>query len=106
MKRAIVVVLLLGAGIGLIVHSAWTPSPGGPVTVTIPDGGTAMLGGFRGISEKKFESGMPWLSSIPILNTFFMRRGNLSERRSLVILVTGRIVNLREEERARFSTGE
>ena len=73
-------------------------------SVTVPDGGTALLGGFRSLNEQKLRSSIPILESIPIFNILGTRTGELSEKRSLVILITARIVVVRDQERALFST--
>ncbi|HVY60829.1 MAG TPA: hypothetical protein VHF22_04215, partial [Planctomycetota bacterium] len=72
-------------------------------SVTIPDGGTALLGGFRQISEQHNVSSIPILDSIPLLDVLFRRQGDLREARSLVILITAKIVSIREEEGKRFN---
>jgi general secretion pathway protein D len=74
-------------------------------SVTIPDGGTALLGGLKEVTERKYTSSVPILDSIPLINWAFKRKGYVHERRSLIILITGRIVILREEEKIRFGTG-
>jgi general secretion pathway protein D len=74
-------------------------------SVTIPDGGTALLGGLKEVTERKYTTSVPILDSIPLINWAFKRKGSVQERRSLIILITGRIVILREEEKIRFGTG-
>jgi len=72
-------------------------------SVTIPDGGTALLGGFRQISETHQESTLPIVDSIPLIDFFFSRRGEVIESRSLVVLVTAHIVSIRDEESKVFN---
>jgi len=72
-------------------------------SITIPDGGTALLGGFRQITEQHNVASIPILDSIPLLDIFFRRQGDLRETRSLVILITAKIVSIREEEGKRFN---
>lgn len=67
-------------------------------TVTIPDGGTLLLGGLMEATSNDFMSGVPVLSDLPLLNFFFSRRGQFESRRSLLILVTGKITSLEESE--------
>jgi general secretion pathway protein D len=74
-------------------------------SVTIPDGGTALLGGLKEVTERKYMTSVPILDKIPIINFIFKRKGYVQERRDLIILITGRIVILREEEKIRFGTG-
>jgi type II secretory pathway component GspD/PulD (secretin) len=74
-------------------------------SVTIPDGGTAILGGLKEVVERKYVTSIPILDKLPIFNWVFKRKGYVRERRNLVILITGRIVILRDEEKAKFGTG-
>ncbi len=73
-------------------------------SVTLPDGGTALLGGFRKINNKEERAGVPFIDRIPILNLLFSRQAELYETESLLILVTARTIALREEERKRFNS--
>lgn len=73
-------------------------------SVTIPDGGTAILGGLKEVMERKYVTSIPILDKLPVFNWVFKRKGYVHERRNLVILITGRIVILREEEKALFGT--
>jgi general secretion pathway protein D len=43
-------------------------------TVRVPDGGSLVIGGLKNISMVDMESGVPWLSDIPILGFFFSRK--------------------------------
>ncbi len=72
-------------------------------SVTIPDGGTALLGGFRQVQHSQQESSLPIVDSIPIMNVFFRRKGELRETRSLIVMITAKIVSIREEEGKRFN---
>ena len=72
-------------------------------SVTVPDGGTCLVGGFRQFNEKEQRSGVPFIDNVPLLNILFKREGELRETESLVILVTARIVILRDEEKRRFN---
>ncbi|MHC4829062.1 MAG: hypothetical protein ACYTFT_01700 [Planctomycetota bacterium] len=73
-------------------------------SVTIPDGGTALLGGFRSLNERTEENSIPFLDNIPLLNVLFRRKAEVREMRNLVILVTAKILNIREEERTRYNS--
>jgi type II secretory pathway component GspD/PulD (secretin) len=79
------------------IQRTWT-------SVTVPDGGTVLLGGFRSMNEMKFVSTMPIVGEIPILNLLFRRRAEIREKRSLIILITAKMVNLRREEAEHFGT--
>lgn len=72
-------------------------------SVTMPDGGTALLGGFRKVNSKEEHSGVPFIDRIPIINLLFSRDAELYETESLLILVTARTISLRDEEKKRFN---
>jgi type II secretory pathway component GspD/PulD (secretin) len=70
-------------------------------TVSVPDGGTVLLGGLKTLSEGRNEFGPPILSKIPYINRLFKNVGYGREAQSLLIMVTPRIIiNAEEEERA------
>ena len=73
-------------------------------SVTVPNGGTVLLGGFKSLNEAKYTSFFPILGQLPILNNLFRRKATLKEERSLVILLSVRIVDLRGEEDRKFNT--
>ncbi|MEM7204259.1 MAG: hypothetical protein AAF628_28630 [Planctomycetota bacterium] len=61
-------------------------------TVTMPDGGTLMLGGMK-LAEKQFqESRIPVLGSLPGLSFLFSRKGTFIRNRKIVILIRATIV--------------
>lgn len=72
-------------------------------SVTVPNGGTVLLGGFKSLNETKFTSYLPILGKIPLIGNLFRRKSQLAEKRSLVILLTARIVDLREVEAKQFN---
>jgi general secretion pathway protein D len=74
--------------------------------VTVPNGGTVLLGGFKSLNEGKFISSIPILGKIPLIENLFRRQAVIREKRSLVILITARIVDLRGEEARRFNSSE
>ena len=67
-------------------------------TVSVPDGGTVLLGGIKRLSEGRNEFGVPILSKIPYLNRLFKNVGIGRETQSLMIMVTPRIIIQEEEE--------
>jgi general secretion pathway protein D len=71
-------------------------------TVTIPDQGTALLGGQRVVTEVEVESGVPVLSKIPVLSRFFSNRIEATEDRTLLILVKPTILIQEENEEMAF----
>ncbi|GIW72609.1 MAG: hypothetical protein KatS3mg102_2151 [Planctomycetota bacterium] len=72
-------------------------------SVTIPDGGTALLGGLREIRQRREESTLPFVDNIPLLNLLFKRQAEIEETSTLAILVTAKIVSVREEERELYN---
>jgi type II secretory pathway component GspD/PulD (secretin) len=69
-------------------------------TVSIPDGGTVILGGLKTLSEGRNEFGPPVLSKLPYVNRLFRNVGYGREAQSLLLMVTPRIIiNSEEEER-------
>lgn len=71
-------------------------------TVSVPDGGTLMIGGLTYYYEGKNYSAVPFLSKIPFLQTFFSSKNEGQNRSSLVILVKVQIIDQREIEDGRF----
>jgi type II secretory pathway component GspD/PulD (secretin) len=69
-------------------------------TVSVPDGGTVLMGGLKTLSEGRNEFGPPVLSKIPYVNRLFKNVGYGREAQSMLIMVTPRIIiNSEEEER-------
>jgi hypothetical protein len=69
-------------------------------TVTIPDGGTAMLSGWTTQREGASEIGPPVLSKVPYVNRLFKNVASGCETEHVLVLVTPRIINRDEEEHA------
>lgn len=67
-------------------------------TVSVPDGGTVLLGGVKRLSEGRNEFGVPLLSKIPYVNRLFRNIGIGRETQSLMMMVTPRIIIQEEEE--------
>ena len=55
-------------------------------------------------NEKTQRSGVPFVDNVPFLNVLFKREAELRETESLVILITARIIILRDEEKKRYNT--
>ena len=72
-------------------------------TVSVPDKGTALLGGQRKVREYETEVGVPVLSKIPYLNRFFTNRTTNREETSLIILLRPEIIIQQENEEMLFS---
>jgi general secretion pathway protein D len=67
-------------------------------TVSVPDGGTVLLGGIKRLSEGRSEFGVPILAQIPYINRLFKNVGIGRETSSLMMMVTPRIIIQEEEE--------
>jgi general secretion pathway protein D len=67
-------------------------------TVTVPDGGTVLMGGLKIMSEGRNEYGAPILSKIPYIDRLFRNTSFGRDNRSLMLMVTPRIIIQSEEE--------
>ncbi|MCH8923039.1 MAG: hypothetical protein IIA67_07820, partial [Planctomycetes bacterium] len=67
-------------------------------TVSVPDGGTVLLGGIKRLSEGRNELGVPMLNKIPYINRLFKNIGIGKSTQSLMMMVTPRIIIQEEEE--------
>lgn len=67
-------------------------------TVSVPDGGTILLGGIKRLSEGRSERGVPILSKIPYISRLFRNVAIGRDARSLMLMVTPRIIIQEEEE--------
>jgi type IV pilus assembly protein PilQ len=60
--------------------------------VLILDGETAVIGGIMQISRNESQSGLPWLSKIPVLGYLFRKDTNTTRNRELLIFITPKIL--------------
>lgn len=67
-------------------------------TVTIPDGGSMMLGGMRLVERQNLRSTVPLLGSLPGLSWLFSRNGTSVQNRKVLILIRAKIVLMEEHE--------
>ena len=67
--------------------------------VSVPDGGTILMGGIKRSRESRTERGVPMLSSIPYVNRLFTNVGTGRDTTNLMLMVTPRIIIQEEEER-------
>jgi general secretion pathway protein D len=74
-------------------------------TVSVPDGGTVLLGGIKRLSEGRKEIGVPLLSKVPYINRLFKNVGIGRETDSLMMMVTPRII-IQEEEEERLGVAQ
>ncbi|MFV1968981.1 MAG: type II secretion system protein GspD, partial [Pirellulaceae bacterium] len=73
-------------------------------TVSVPDGGTVLLGGIKRLKEGRNEEGIPMLSKLPYINRLFKNVGIGRETQSLMLMVTPRII-IQEEEEQKLGIG-
>jgi general secretion pathway protein D len=66
--------------------------------VSVPDGGTVLLGGVKRLNEQRDEIGTPLLSKIPYISRLFKNVSVGRETESLMLMVTPRIIIQEEEE--------
>ena len=71
-------------------------------TVSVPDGGTLLLGGQTLAGETEREIGVPVLSKIPFLKRAFTSRSMAKDEQILLILVRPTIIMQREIEQKQF----
>jgi type II secretory pathway component GspD/PulD (secretin) len=67
-------------------------------TLTVPDGGTVVLGGGTRVTEMRNEFGPPVLSKVPYVNRLFRNVGTSKETLQVLVMVTPRIIVHQEEE--------
>jgi general secretion pathway protein D len=67
-------------------------------TVSVPDGGTVLLGGIKRLREGRNERGVPILSKVPWVSRLFKNVGIGRDAQSLMMMVTPRIIIQEEEE--------
>ncbi|HCS55046.1 MAG TPA: hypothetical protein DIW81_26255, partial [Planctomycetaceae bacterium] len=66
--------------------------------VSVPDGGTVLLGGVKRLREGRNMAGVPILNKIPYVSRLFKNSGVGRETESLMLMVTPRIIIQEEEE--------
>jgi type II secretory pathway component GspD/PulD (secretin) len=74
-------------------------------TITVPDGGSFVIGGLRQMTEVDVSSGVPILSDLPLIGTLFQRKGKSVIRQDIIIIVSARIIDLEEEEAYHYGAG-
>ncbi|GAH41989.1 unnamed protein product, partial [marine sediment metagenome] len=67
--------------------------------VSVPDGGTLLLGGQKVTAEVEKEAGVPGLSKLPLIGRLFSNRSIVKDHKILLILVRPTII-LQEEVEA------
>ncbi|MCA8961691.1 MAG: hypothetical protein KDC38_14300 [Planctomycetes bacterium] len=72
-------------------------------TVTVPDGGTVLVGGLKRTITQKQHVGVPWLADLPGLNLLFGRKGESRLMSNLFVLLNAQITVIRDEEAALYN---
>ena len=70
--------------------------------VSVPDGGTILLGGIKRMTEQRTERGVPFLSNVPYVNRLFKNVSIARETSNLMMMVSPRIIIQAEEEAAQI----
>jgi type II secretory pathway component GspD/PulD (secretin) len=73
-------------------------------TVSVPDGGTLLIGGLKTTQEIESEAGVPVLSKIPVLKRLYSARNVLKDEQVLLIMIKPKIMIQREQEMEAFPT--
>ena len=79
---------LAAADLGFIVAKQETKNQ-----LLVADGETAVIGGLTVTTVEKTRSGMPLLSSLPLIGSLFSFSSNSENRKDLIILVTPRVLS-------------
>ena len=72
-------------------------------TVTIPDGGTVLVGGLKRTITQDSQTGIPGLSRLPFLDFLLGRKGQARMQSNLFVLISAKITVIRDEERNKFN---
>ena len=67
-------------------------------TLTIPDRGSVLIGGFGKAADESSESRVPFLGNIPYLGRLFGHRGKYSDHEKLYLMATITIISYDEQE--------
>jgi type II secretory pathway component GspD/PulD (secretin)/tetratricopeptide (TPR) repeat protein len=71
-------------------------------TVSVPDGGTLLIGGQKLAAESEIEAGVPILSKIPILKRAYSSRSMIKDEQTLLMLIKPKILIQTEQEELAF----
>ena len=73
-------------------------------TVSVPDGGTLLIGGLKQAAERESDAGVPILSRVPILKRAFSNTSLVKDDNVLLILIKPKIIIQEEAEAEAFPT--
>ncbi|MGE0142025.1 MAG: hypothetical protein AB7I19_02735 [Planctomycetota bacterium] len=82
----------LGAGQPVSIQLPVTNLQSVRTTVTMPDGGSILLGGMKLAERQNQVSGVPILKDLPGLSLLFSRKGSYVLNRKIIILIRARII--------------
>ncbi|HOJ59093.1 MAG TPA: secretin N-terminal domain-containing protein [bacterium] len=82
-------VQLANLGDGLAVDGSFITT-----AVTVKSGRTVVLGGIINRSQSRSHSGVPIISSIPVLGNLFKKKSTSDDKQKLLVFITPRIVNI------------
>ena len=66
-------------------------------TVSVPDGGTLMVGGLARATEAKGSAEVPFFADLPLIGALFKQRRTVDSRNNLIVLVTAYIIQQEED---------
>jgi len=72
-------------------------------TVTIPDGGTVLVGGLKRTISQDARVGIPAVSRLPLMDFLLGRKGQAQMQSNLFVLISAKITVIRDEEKKRFN---
>jgi tetratricopeptide (TPR) repeat protein len=84
---------------GNFMQLPWIEYQRACTSVIVPDKGTLLIGGMRKVDDIDLTASTPFLDKIPLLGSLFRYRSKTLEKRNLVIMIRGEIVDLSEKER-------
>jgi len=90
----------LGAGQPVSIQLPVTNLQQVRTTVTMPDGGSILLGGMKLAERQNEVAGVPILKDLPGVSLLFSRKGNYVLNRKIIILIRARIILSAEHEPA------
>lgn len=91
-----------GAALSAFIQLPTLSSQRVQTTVSVPDGGTLLIGGQKLASETEVEAGVPILSKIPILKRVYSARSMIKDEQTLLILIKPKILIQTEQEEIAF----
>ena len=72
-------------------------------TVTIPDGGTVLVGGLKRTISQDAKVGIPAISRLPMMDFLLGRKGSAQMQSNLFVLISAKITVIRDEESKQFN---